>query len=309
MKSTISFIFSFRNEAENILELVKRISNQIKKIGNVNYEMIFVNDDSSDDSEKILLKLKAKYPIIIINMSRVFGTAPCVLAGFKEAKGDVIVYMDSDLQDPPEVVVEMYSKLRSGAEVIHAKRLKRDGESFFKIWLTQKAYKIINLFSDIEIPENTGDFKMLSKRVVKNILALDEYDPFMRGLSIWVGFKQEFIYYNREKRFAGKSQFPLFSKNPTREFIRGLTSFSAGPLFLSFAFGLIVCLISILLIIYALITKFFGIAVPGVSGLLITISFFSGSILMSNGVLGIYISKIFFQVKGRPKYIIKDIKR
>ena len=150
---------------------------------------------------------------------------------------------------------------------------------------------------------------MLSKRVVENILKLDEYDPFMRGLSVWVGFKQDFVYYDRDKRYAGKSQFPLFSKNPSSEFVRGLTSFSAGPLFLSFAFGVIVCFFSIILIIYALVTKFFGIAVPGVSGLLIAIAFFSGSILISNGVLGIYISKIFFQVKGRPKYIIKDIKR
>lgn len=309
MKLTMSFIFSFRNEEENIIELLKRVKKQVNNIGDLNYECIFVNDASTDKSEELLLKLKKNYPIILINMSRVFGTAPCVLAGFKEAKGDIIVYMDSDLQDPPELIEKMYTKFLEGVEVVHAKRLKRDGESFFKIWLTKKAYKIINLFSNIDIPENTGDFKMLSKRVVENILKLDEYDPFMRGLSVWVGFKQDFVYYDRDKRYAGKSQFPLFSKNPSSEFVRGLTSFSAGPLFLSFAFGVIVCFFSIILIIYALVTKFFGIAVPGVSGLLIAIAFFSGSILISNGVLGIYISKIFFQVKGRPKYIIKDIKR
>jgi len=309
MSMKISFVFSFRNEEENIKELVKRVKKQVLNIKGLEYELIFVNDASTDKSEELLLTLQKTHPIILINMSRVFGTAPCVLAGFKEAQGDIIVYMDSDLQDPPELISEMYDKLIKGSDVVHAKRLKRGGESPFKIWLTKIAYKIINFFSDIDIPENTGDFKMLSRRVVDNILKLEEYDPFMRGLSIWVGFKQEFVYYNRDKRFAGKSQFPLFSKNPTREFIRGLTSFSAGPLFISFMFGLIVCIISILLIIYALITKLFGIAVPGVSGLLIAISFFSGSILISNGVLGIYISKIFFQVKGRPKYIIKDIFR
>ena len=307
MNKKISFIFSFRNEALNIPELVKRIDKEVKKIGKLSYEMIFVNDDSIDQSEEVLIKLKKKFPIILINMSRVFGTAACVLAGFKQSKGDVIVYMDSDLQDPPEIVSEMYEKFLNGAEVVHASRLRRDGESFLKIWITKKAYKLINYFSDIDIPENTGDFKMLSKRVVNNILKLNEDDPFMRGLSLWVGFKQDFIYYNRDKRFAGVTQFPLFSKNPRREFIRGITSFSAGPLNLSLAFGMLTCFISICLIFYAIISKIFGFSAPGISGLLIALSFFSGAILISNGILGIYISKIFFQVKGRPRYIIKNI--
>ena len=307
MNKKMSFIFSFRNEAENIPELVKRIQNEVKKIGKFSYEMIFVNDDSLDDSEQILMKLKENYPIVIINMSRGFGTAPCVLAGFKEATGDIIVYMDSDLQDPPEIVSEMYSKFKNGAEIVHASRLRRDGENFLKIWITKQAYKIINYFSDIDIPENTGDFKMLSKRVVQNILKLEEYDPFMRGLSLWIGFKQDFVYYNRDKRFAGETGFPLFSKNPRREFIRGLTSFSAGPLYFSLAFGFVICFFSVLLILYAITSKILGFSAPGVSGLLVTIAFFSGAILISNGILGIYISKIFFEVKGRPRYIIKSI--
>ena len=174
--------------------------------------MIFVNDDSVDDSEKILLSLKTKYPIIIINMSRVFGTAPCVLAGFKEAKGDIIVYMDSDLQDPPEIVSEMYSKFKNGAEIVHASRLRRDGENFLKIWITKQAYKIINYFSDIDIPENTGDFKMLSKRVVQNILKLEEYDPFMRGLSLGLALNKILSTIIETKDLLGKQDFHYLVK-------------------------------------------------------------------------------------------------
>ena len=303
----LSYVFSFRNEEENILELVSRVSKVSNNLDGFAYEMIFVNDASNDSSFEILINLQKKYPITIVNMSRTFGVANCVIAGLSLAKGDAVVYMDSDLQDPPELVNEMIKKFDDGAHVVHATRLKRKGEGRLKLWLTHKAYKIINLFSDIDLPENTGDFKLLSAKAVNYILKLKEYDPYMRGLSVWVGFKQDYVYYERDPRFKGSSKFSLLSKGPRREFIRGLTAFSDAPLILSFIVGLIITIFSVVLIIWAIFTKLSGIAAPGASGILITVAFFSGAILMSNGILGIYLSKIFYAVKERPKYIVESI--
>lgn len=303
----ISIVFSFRNEEKNIPELVRRVDATMKNIEDTEYEMIFVNDDSTDKSLEVLVSFQNSLPIRIINMSRRFGVTPCVLAGFANANGEAIVYLDTDLQDPPELIPKLVERFRAGVEVVHTTRTHRDGESPAKMWLTKKAYQTINLFSDIHLPENTGDFKLLSKKVVQHILSLPESDPYMRGLSIWIGFKQDFVYYRREARFSGETHFPLLGKGPVREFIRGLTSFSATPLYLSFILGLFTTFISMLLILYAIVTKLSGVAAPGVSGILIAVAFFSGAVLLSNGLLGIYLARIYNEVKGRPKYIIKEI--
>lgn len=303
----LSMVFSFRNEEKNIPELVQQVANAISQVDNVEYEMIFVNDDSTDRSLEILLQLQKKYPIKIINMSRRFGVTPCVLAGFSQAKGDAVIYMDTDLQDPPDLIPQMIAKFREGAEVVHTTRTHRDGENPIKMWITKQAYRAINCFSDIPLPKNTGDFKLLSHKVVQEILKLSECDPYLRGLSVWVGYKQEFIYYRRRPRFTGKTSFPLFSKGPAREFIRGLTAFSVTPLYFSLFLGFATTIVAIGLVIYALVTKILGVSVPGVSSVLIALAIFSGIILMTNGVIGLYIARIYNEVKGRPKYIIKNI--
>jgi len=303
----ISMVFSFRNEEGNIPELVKRVDTSLSSISDVEYEMIFVNDDSSDNSLDLLIKLQSSYPIKIINMSRRFGVTPCVLAGFSQTKGDAIIYMDTDLQDPPELIPQLVERFRNGAEVVHTTRTHRDGETAFKMWLTKKAYQTINFFSDIELPENTGDFKLLSRKVVEHILSLPEADPYMRGLAIWVGYRQEFVLYRREARFEGETHFPLLGKGPVREFVRGLTAFSAGPLYLSFFLGLFTSLGSVALVLYAVASKVMGLSAPGISGVLISVAFFSGIILLTNGLMGIYLARIYNEVKGRPKYIVKEI--
>jgi len=303
----ISVIFSFKDEASNIPELVSRTSTAIQKIADANYELIFVNDASTDNSLSLLHELQKQYPIIIINMSRNFGVTPCVLAGMAQSSGDVVVYLDCDLQDPPELITDLIQQFKEGAEVVHASRTSRDGETWLKLFLTKQAYRLINAFSDIDLPLNTGDYKLLSRRVVNEILQLKEYDPYMRGLSVWVGFKQAFVHYKRDARYSGSTKMPLFSKGPLKEFLRGLTSYSAVPLYMSFVLGMLVTLISFLLILWALITKFLGIATPGISGLLIAVSFFSGVILVTNGIIGVYISKMYYELKARPRYIIKNI--
>ncbi len=303
----ISFVLSFRNEEENIPELVRRVSTVAESLPDVQYEMIFVNDASTDRSVDLLNGLQSNYPITIITMSRRFGVTPCVLAGFAHARGDVVVYMDSDLQDPPEIIPDMLEKLRSGAEVVHATRTDRQGEGALKLWTTKIAYRIINYFSDIHLPEDTGDFKLLSARVVRQILDLKEYDPYMRGLSVWVGFRQAFVFYKRETRFRGRTKFPLISRGPVGEFVRGLTAYSAAPLYFSLFLGAFVSLLAVVLIIYALVTKILGIAAPGASGVLIAMAVFSGAILFTNGLVGLYLARIYYEVKGRPRYIISSI--
>jgi dolichol-phosphate mannosyltransferase len=304
----VSVIFSFRNESGNLEELVRRTDRALKLANCASYELIFVNDDSSDNSENILLTLQKNYQIIIINMSRRFGVTPCVLAGLNQATGDVAIYMDTDLQDPPELIPELIIAYQQGFDVVHTTRTNREGETWLKLFLTNMAYRIINKFSNIELPVNTGDYKLLSRRVINEILKLQEYDPYMRGLSIWVGFKQYFINYNREARFAGNAKFSLMSKGPISEFLRGLTSYSAAPLYISLILGLFVTFISFIIIIWALICKYLGVSYPGSTGILVAVSFFSGVILTTNGIIGLYISKMYYEIKRRPQFIIKDIK-
>ena len=238
----ISFVFSFKNEASNLAELIKRVDESVKKLNNYNYELIFVNDASDDESEKILEEHQNKFPITIINMSRTFGVGPCVLAGFKHANGDCVVYMDSDLQDPPEILNKLIEKYEEGADIVHTIRTKRLGEPKLKLFLTKIAYKVINFLSDIKLPIEAGDFKLISKKALVKILDQKEFRPYIRGLSVWVGFKQDYVRYVRESRFKGKTKFPLLSAGPVTQFISGITAYSLKPLY----FGIIVGMISII---------------------------------------------------------------
>jgi dolichol-phosphate mannosyltransferase len=305
----ISIIFSFKNEEKNLNELIKRIETSFSKVNNWKYELIFVNDCSDDKSEEILLNLQKNNPITIINMTRTFGVGPCVLAGFREAKGDAIVYMDSDLQDPPEIIPKLIREHEKGSEIVHTVRTKRLGESLLKLWITKIAYKVINYLSEIPLPTEAGDFKLISKTALQKILLQNEFRPYIRGLSIWVGYKQSFVNYERDPRVEGESKFPLFSKGPITEFISGITSYSLKPLYLGVIFGFFSIIFSIILILYALYSKLLGIAAPGSTGIIITISFFSGILLFTIGIIGIYLARIFEQTKGRDQYIIKNIEK
>ena len=306
---TISFVFSFKNEEKNLEELIKRIHESVNKLKNYKYELIFVNDASTDDSEKILERLQKSFPITLINMSRTFGVGPCVLAGFKHACGDCIVYMDSDLQDPPEILKQLIGEYENGADVVHTIRTDRLGESKFKLLVTKVAYKIINFLSDIKLPVEAGDFKLISRKALTKILEQKEFRPYIRGLSVWVGFKQAHVNYVRDARFSGDTKFPLLSAGPVTQFISGVTAYSLKPLYFGILLGIVSILFSIILIFYALYMKFTNIAVPGTAGIIITISFFAGIILLTLGIIGIYLARIFEEVRGRDSYVIKNIKK
>jgi len=304
----LSVVFSFRDEEEVLPELIKRLHNTLNPL-DLTYELIFVNDASTDASLQLLLKHRDEDKRIkIINMSRRFGVAPCTMAGLQCAKGDAVVYMDTDLQDPPELIPKLLEEFKKGVDVVNTTRIKRSGENAFKMWLTKKAYNLINSISDIDIPKNTGDFKLLSRRAVNEIVRLNEYDPFMRGLVRWVGFNQTQVLYKREARFAGKAKFPLLkSLGPAKEFIRGLTSFSELPLYIALILGFLISLGAFVYLIGIIITRvFMGMHKPGWPAIMVTMLFLGGTILFSIGVLGIYIGRIHHDIKNRPLYIIES---
>ena len=303
----ISIILSFKNEENNIEPIVSRISETFKKISGWDYEIVFVNDNSSDNSEKVIKKLQLSHNITLINMSRNFGVSACVMAGFKNSKGEAVVYMDTDLQDPPELITDMLSYLEKGYDVVHTRRLKRLGEPKHKLFLTKIAYKFINFLSDIKLPIEVGDFKLISRKALNEIINMKEKNPYLRGLSVWVGFDQVYVDYVRQPRKEGSSKFNFFTKNPYLELIRAVTSFSSKPLYLGLVIGIFTIMISILLILYSIIIKLFNLSNTGVPSILISISFFSGVILLKLGIISLYLSRIYDQIKNRPEYIIKSV--
>lgn len=305
----LSVVFSFRNE-ENVLdELIRRMRQTLDPL-DLEYELIFVNDASDDASLELLLNYHHKDKRIkIINMSRGFGVSPCVMAGLRYTKGDVVVYMDSDLQDPPELIPELIAKYKEGADVVHTTRTKRKGENAFKMWLTRKAYRIINFVSDIELSENSGDFKLLSRRAVDQVLKLQEYDPYMRGLVRWIGFEQVQVCYERDPRFAGETHFSFRQPlNQIREFFRGLTSFSELPLYFALVVGFLVSGCAFIYLLCIVVTRvFMGMHRPGWPAFMVTMLFLGGIILFTIGILGLYIGKIHHEIKNRPSYIIESM--
>ena len=305
----ISIVYSFRNEAQNIPELINRSVNVLSKIS-INYEIIFINDSSSDDSLQLLKDChKKNSKVKIINMSRNFGVTPSILAGFKHAKGDAIIYLDSDLQDPPELFPNLIKKWEEGFDVVHTIREKREGENHFKILLTKFAYKIIGLISNIKIRQDSGDFKLLSRRVIDNILNLSEYDPFLRGIPSWIGFKQTEVYYVRKPRLFGETKFSLWriGTNPYQEFLRGILSFSNFPLYVSFFLGALLFIyplfhISLLSYRYMI----YDIELPILLFIILINMLLCGMILIVLGVIGIYLGSIHRSIRRRPRYIIES---
>lgn len=308
-KKLVSIVCSFRNEELTINELINRIDKSLINLNDWEYEIIFVNDYSTDNSIKEIKKFffNKKYNITLINMSRNFGGHSCRIAGFEYASGEAVIYFDTDLQDPPEIFPELIKKYQEGYDVVHTLRKKRLGETKLKIFVTKLAYKIITFLSDINLKGESGDFKLLSRKVVNYILKFNESDPYLRGLSVWIGFRQYYYEYTRDPRKYGISQYSIIQAAP--EFLRGVTSFSVKPLYLGIILGIFSVFVSFGLIVFSIIAKLLNTAVPGVSGILIAISFFSGVIMLNIGLLGIYVAKINNQVMGRPRYIIDNIQK
>lgn len=309
----LSVVLSFRNESDVLPEFVRRIRSVLStlkkeaKIGD--HELIFVNDASTDDSQALLLSLdKGHGDIKILTMSRNFGVFPCVMAGLAYSRGNAVVYMDCDLQDPPEIIpqlIEIWQISDQEIDVVHTVRRTRKGESRFKLWLTSIGYRVINRYSSVPIPKDVGDFKLLSRRMVNHLIQMKESRPYLRGLIAYLGFNQTFFPYDRHARFAGKSKFFILGKKAFSNFLRsGLINFSSVPLQIASYCGLCAIFIDFLLVIYILVQKITGRAIPGWSAIMITIVFIGGVQLFCMGMIGLYIDSIHEATKNRPNYII-----
>jgi len=308
----LSLVFSFRNEETTIPELLRRIRLVMQGLMTDKtirgYELIFVDDASTDRSASLLKEADQNvHDIRLLTMSRTFGVAPCVMAGLRNAKGDVVIYMDSDLQDPPELIPEMVKTWRNGdnIDVVHTLRRSRAGESPFKMFITRIGYAILNRYSNVPIPREAGDFKLLSRKVVNHVLQFKEYKPFMRGIVSWIGFKQVFIPYDRQPRFNGKSKFFVIGKKVISNFLTSaLVNFSSVPLQIASYCGLCSILIDFILLIWVGVQIIQGHAIPGWTGLTLIILFIGGVQLFCIGMIGLYLNSVHEQIKNRPGYII-----
>lgn len=312
----ISVILSFYNEENVLPELLTRMravfSELISNKTISGYELVFVNDNSKDQSEKILRSELSHGDIVLVNMSRNFGVSECVLAGMSHATGDAMIYMDADLQDPPEVIPRMIKAWQDDpeVEVVYTTRTRRDGEHPIKMFITKLGYRFINMISDIDLPKDSGDFKLLSRRVVNHLLDLKEDKPYLRGLITWLGYKQVQVFYDREARFDGRqnSKMPVLSRKVFYYWLdRALISFSDAPLKAILFLGFILSSISMLYIFVVLFQKIMGWYVPGFPALMSAILLLGGIQMMMLGFVGLYVGAIFRETKMRPRYLVKEV--
>jgi dolichol-phosphate mannosyltransferase len=303
----LSVVLSFRNEADVIPELTLRLGKSLEGAG-IDYELIFVNDASTDGSLALLEALRARDPRVkILNMSRRFGVAPCVMAGMQYARGEAVVYMDTDLQDPPELIPTLVARWREGADVVYTVRSSRKGESAWKMRVTRAAYRAIQLASDVELPVEAGDFKLLSRRVVDELIALGEQDLYVRGLVTWVGFRQVAVPYERQPRGAGEAHFPLLrSWGPISSFVAGVTSFSHAPLIAFLLLGLASGALSVLALVTLLLAGACGVVASGAAWLIAFGVLMWSTLALGIGVIGLYLARIHREVLGRPRYIVES---
>ena len=301
----LSLIVPVYKEEENIRPFLKRVESVFEKMG-IHYEIIFALDPSPDRTEEVILEeIQRNKNIKLLVFSRRFGQPAATMAGLFNAKGETSVVIDVDLQDPPELIEDLYTKLLEGHEVVYAKRRSRKGETLVKRIISHIGYTVINRMSDVRIPRNTGDFRIMSRKVVEELRQLNESHGFLRGLVAYVGFKQAFIEYDRDERLAGKGNYNRLTGS-LKIGLNGLISFSSKPLQLMSLCGFILAGLSFLVGGCYVLQKLFGFDLtPGLPTTVLIITFFSGVQLLALGLMGEYVGRIYDEVKGRPLYIIE----
>lgn len=301
----ISVIIPVYNEELNIPLLFDRVRNSISGITS-DFEMIFINDGSRDKSIQLVRELAAKNTFVkFIDFSRNFGHQIAVTAGIDYSSGEYIVIIDADLQDPPELIPVMYEKMKEGYEVVYARRRKRAGESYMKKITAKVFYRILAKLTSVDIPVDTGDFRIMHRKVAEVLMKMSEQQKFLRGQIAWIGFNQTYIEYDREERFAGDTGYPY--KKMIRFALDGITSFSNVPLKFATFTGFIVSGITFIMALYALYSRFISKQyVPGWTSLMLAVLFIGGVQLISIGIIGEYISRLGSNIRNRPLYIIKD---
>jgi dolichol-phosphate mannosyltransferase len=302
----LSIVVPVFNEEMIIDELVKRMTAAAKSITD-KYEIIFVNDGSRDKTREKLEKACSIDPekLHYISFARNFGHQIAITAGMDYAKGDAIVTIDGDLQDPPELIPEMYQEYKNGFKVVYAKRSKRKGETFFKLFTAKMFYRLMARLVSFEIPLDVGDFRLIGRDVLDYLKQMKEYDKYIRGQIAWLGFKSTYVMFERDERKYGKTNYPF--RKMLRLAFNGITAFSDSPLKLAAQLGFVVCVISFLIGVYALYGYYFNRnTVPGWASTIISVTFLGGVQLLSLGIIGEYISRIINNVRNRPLYVIDE---
>jgi polyisoprenyl-phosphate glycosyltransferase len=300
----LSVVVPVYKEAGNIKPFLARAEAVMAKLG-VSYEIIFALDPSPDETEAVILGEIERNPAVkLILFSRRFGQPAATMAGILNCAGDKCVVIDVDLQDPPELIEQLYSKLAENYEVVYAMRASRDGETLMKRAVSYFGYSVINRLSDVQIPRNTGDFRIMTRRVIEELRRLSESHGFLRGMVAYVGFRQAAVLYNRDARLMGTGNYNRLIGS-LRIGINGLVGFSSRPLQLMSMAGFIVAAISFTLGSWYVLQKLIGVALtPGLSTTVLVVSFFSGVQLLALGVVGEYIGRIYDETKRRPMYIV-----
>ncbi len=301
----LSIVVPIYNEEDNIELLYQRLISVIEKIGE-SYELIFVNDGSKDKSiDKLKIKAQENPFVKYIDFSRNFGHQIAVTAGLELSKGESIVIIDGDLQDPPELIEDLYQKKKEGFEVVYARRKKRKGESWLKKFTARVFYRILKNITSIDIPVDTGDFRIIDRKIVEVLREMPEYHRYIRGQISWIGYNQTYVEYERDERNSGVTGYS-YSKM-FKFALDGITSFSDFPLKLATFLGFIVSIVAFVTLLFALYARYFTSNYePGWTSIIISILFLGGIQLVSIGIIGEYISRINTQVKRRPLYIVKD---
>ncbi|MBD5654209.1 MAG: glycosyltransferase family 2 protein [Candidatus Eremiobacteraeota bacterium] len=308
--STISVVVPLYNEEENVRELVRRISTIMDRVtaGGDTYELVAVNDGSHDGTLAMLrAELVAHPQLVIVDLSRNFGHQIAATAGLDQTRGDAVVLMDGDLQDPPELIERFVEKWREGYDVVYATRKVRKGESFFKVLTAQIFYRTIRRLTNVSIPVDTGDFRLMSRRVVDALGQTREKHRFLRGLVSWVGYRQTGVEYERDARYSGTTKYP-FSKM-FKFAIDGITSFSEIPLRFASYLGFIISSFAFVYIAIVLVLKILHLNEPGYTSIIVSVLFLGGVQLIGIGILGEYIGRIYDQVKARPLYLLASVDR
>lgn len=301
----LSVVIPVFNEQENVLVLFERLVKSLVPMEFSEVELVFVDDGSQDRTVEIVKGLRHdKLNICLIELSRNFGHQLAVTAGIDNCKGDLVVIIDADLQDPPELIPEMVVKIESGYDVVYAKRKARKGESVLKKATAKWFYRVLSRITSVEIPIDTGDFRVITRRVVEVLKQMPEREKFLRGQIAWIGFSQTFVEYDRDQRNAGDSGY-TWSKMIGFA-LDGITSFSNFPLKVATISGFVMSFISFLLMLYALYSRFvLKVYEPGWTSLMLSVLFIGGIQLVAIGIMGEYIGRIGNNVKQRPLYIVK----
>ncbi len=302
-----SVVVPVYNEEEVINETYKRLKKVMDEL-NIIYEIIFVNDGSKDKTRALATEIcKNDSNIKFIDFARNFGHQTAITAGMDYASGQAVVVIDADLQDPPEVIPKMLEKWREGYEVVYGQRIKREGETFFKKITAKMFYRTLNRMTEVDIPVDTGDFRLIDRKVCDALKQVSERNRYIRGIISWLGFKSTPVPFVREKRFAGTTKYPL--KKMIKFASDAIMSFSYKPLKLATYFGFFVSFASFIYLIVTILLKIFGViaTVPGWASIVAIILFFNGIILLILGIIGEYIGRIYDEAKNRPLYVIREI--